>query len=149
MAQTGDSISWLVYSTPQWGARSGGPLLQTTAAPGLSSGAVLPLGTYTVKSEARIAEGMALLDTKTVSFTAGGPSTPAPTPTVSEAPTQVATEVPTQAVSGAPTAPMIVVTTEESPVTPGATATRAPLSIMSVMLALAAVSGILVLKRRN
>jgi len=60
---------------PGWAVHSS----KTTAAPGLSSGAVLPLGTYTVKSEAKIAEGMALLDTKTVSFTVGGPSTPAPT----------------------------------------------------------------------
>ena len=149
MAQTGDSISWLVYSTPDRGARSGGPLLQTTAAPGLSSGAVLPLGTYTVKSEAKIAEGMALLDTKTVSFTADGSSTPAQTPAVSEAPTQVATGAPTQAVSEVPTAPMTVVTTEESPVTPGAIATRAPLSAITIMLALAAVSGILVLRRKG
>jgi hypothetical protein len=109
----------------------------------------LPLCTYTVITEARIAKGMALLDTKTVSFTVGGPSTPAPTPTMSEAPTQVATEVPTQAVSEVPTAPTMVVTTGEVPVTPGTIATRAPLSIMSVMLALAAVSGILVLRRKG
>ena len=109
--------------------------------------ASLPAGTYTVNSEAKF--GTTLLDTKTASITIGESGTPAPTQTVSEAPTQVATEAPTQAVSEVPTAPMTVVTTEESPVAPGAIATRAPLSIMSVMLALTAVSGILVQRRRN
>jgi len=101
--------------------------------------ASLPAGTYTVNSEAKF--GTTLLDTKTASITIGESGTPAPTQTVSAAPTQAAT--------GAPTAPITVVTTEESPVTPGATATRAPLSAITIMLALAAVSGILVLRRRN
>lgn len=79
----------------------------------------------------------------------GGAGTPAPTPTVSEVPTQVATEMPTQALSAAPTAPRTVVRTEESPATPGAVTTRAPLSVTTIMLALAAVSGILVQRRRN
>jgi len=109
--------------------------------------ASLPSGTYTVKSDAKF--GTTLLDTKTTSFTIGESGTPAPTPTVSEAPTQAATEAPTQSVSGAPTAPMTVVTPGESPVTPGAIATRAPLSVTTIMLALAAVCGILVLRRRN
>jgi len=107
----------------------------------------LPAGTYTVNSEAKF--GTTLLDTKTASITIGEPGAAAPTPTVSEAPTQAATEAPTQAVSGAPTAPMTVVTTEESPVAPGTIATRAPLSAITIMLALAAVCGILVLRRRN
>ena len=142
------SHGWCI---PRWTGVPGraAPPSKTTAAPGLSSGSVLPLGTYTAMSEAKIAEGMALLDTKTVSFTADGSSTPAQTPAVSEAPTQVATGAPTQAVSVAPTAPMIVVTTEESPVTPGAIATRSSLSAITIMLALTAVSGILVLRRRN
>jgi hypothetical protein len=109
--------------------------------------ASLPAGTYTVNSEAKF--GTTLLDTKTASFTVAEPGAAAPTPAVSEAPTQVVTEAPTQAMSVAPTAPMTVVTTEESPVMPGATATRAPLSAITIMLALAAVSGILVLRRRN
>jgi hypothetical protein len=44
---------------------------------------------------------------------------------------------------------MIVVTAEETPATPGAIATRAPLSAITIMLALAAVSGILVLRRKG
>jgi len=107
----------------------------------------LPAGTYTVKSDAKFRTTH--LDTKTTSFTVVEPGAAAPTPTVSEAPTQVAIEVPTQAVSGAPTAPMTVVTTEESPATPGTIATRAPLSAITIMLALAAVSGILMQRRRN
>jgi hypothetical protein len=114
-------------------------------------GTTLPVGTYTVKSEARF--GTTLLDSKTVSITIGEPGTPAPTQTVSETPTQVATEAPTQAptqaVSEVPTAPTMAVTTEESPVTPGTIATRAPLSAITIMLALAGVSGILVLRRKN
>jgi hypothetical protein len=106
-------------------------------------------GTYTVMSEAKIVEGMALLDSKTASFTVVEPGAAAPTPTVSEAPTQVATEVPTQAISEVPTAPMTVVTTEESPGTPGTVATRAPVGFATIMLALAAVSGILVLRRKG
>jgi hypothetical protein len=113
--------------------------------------ASLPGGTYTVTSDAKV--GTTLLDTKTASITIGEPGTPAPTQTVTEAPTLVPTEALTQAVtqtvSEVPTAPMTIVTTEESPVTPGTIATRAPLSILSVTLALAALSGILVLRRRN
>jgi hypothetical protein len=44
---------------------------------------------------------------------------------------------------------MTVVTTGEVPVTPGTIATRAPLAVTTIMLALAAVFGILVLRRRN
>jgi hypothetical protein len=101
--------------------------------------ASLPAGTYTVTSDAKF--GTTLLDTKTASFTVGEPGAAVPTPTVSAAPTQAAT--------GAPTAPTTVVTQGESPVTPGAIATRAPLSAITIMLALAAVSGILVLRRKG
>ncbi len=143
MAQTRDSISWLVYSTPDWGARSGGPPSKTTAAPGLSSGAVLPLGTYTVKSEAKVET--TLLDTKTVSFTVAEPGAPTPTETVSEPQTQ--------AVSAPPTSrtPAKVATQEGAAVvTPeGKPTTYTPLGITTVMLALTAVFGILVLRRRN
>ena len=110
--------------------------------------AALSPGTYTVDSNVFDSKGT-VLDTKTVSFTVGGPSTPAPTPAVSEAPTHVVTEAPTQAMSEVPTAPMTVVKTEEAPLAPGAIATRAPLSAITIMLALAAVCGILVLRRKG
>jgi methionine-rich copper-binding protein CopC len=109
--------------------------------------AALAPGTYTVTSDVKV--GTTLIDTKTISFTVAEPGATAPTQTVTEAPTQAATEVLTQAVSEVPTAPMTVVTTEEAPVTPETIATRAPLSAVAVMLAFAAVSGILALRRRN
>jgi hypothetical protein len=98
-----------------------------------------------VKSEAKILEGMALLDTKTTSFTVAEPGAAAPTQTVSEAPTQVATEEPT---SWNPAK----VTTQGgvAVVTPGAKPTTyTPLSITTAVLALTAVFGILVIRRRS
>jgi len=98
-------------------------------------------GTYTVTSKVFDSKET-VLDTKTTTFTLSESAAAAP-------PTQTVSKVPTQVVSGAPTAPMTVVKTEESPVTPGATATRAPLSAITIMLALAAVCGILVLRRKG
>ena len=93
----------------------------------------LSSGTYTVTSSMFDSKGT-VLDTKSTTFTLSEPRAAAP---------------PTQAVSKTPTALMTIVSPGESPVTPGAIATRAPLSIMSVMLALAAVCGILVLRRKG
>jgi methionine-rich copper-binding protein CopC len=105
--------------------------------------AALAPGTYTVKSNAKIADGMALLDTKTVSFTLSEPSASAPPTTVP----------PTQAVSAPPTSwSPAKVTTQggAAVVTPeGKPTTYTPLGITTVMLALTAVFGILVMRRKG
>jgi uncharacterized protein (DUF2345 family) len=105
--------------------------------------AALTPGTYTVKSEAKLLEGMALLDTKTASFTVTELSATAP-PT---------TAPPTQAVSAPPTSRTPAKVTTQggaAVVTPeGKPTTYTPLGITTVMLALTAVFGILVMRRRN
>ncbi len=108
--------------------------------------ATLAPGTYTVKSEAKLLEGMALLDTKTVSFTVAEPGAPTP-------PTPAVSEPQTQAVSAPPTSwnPAKVTTQGGAAVvTPeGKPTTYTPLGITTVMLALTAVSGIIVMRRKG
>ena len=96
----------------------------------------MALGTYTVKSDAKV--GTTLLDTKTVSFTLAEPSAAAPPTRAVSAPPTSRTPAKVTTLGGA-----AVVTPEGKPTT------YTPLNIMSVMLALAVVSGIIVMRRRN
>jgi hypothetical protein len=98
-----------------------------------------------VKSEAKIAEGLAPLDTKTTSFTVAEPGAAAPTQTVSEAPTQAVSAPPTSRSPAKVTTQggAAVVTPEGKPTT------YTPLGITTVMLALTAVSGIIVMRRKG
>jgi hypothetical protein len=103
--------------------------------------ATLAPGTYTVTSDAKV--GTTLLDTKTASFTVAEPSAAAP-PT---------TAPPTQAVSAPQTSRTPAKVTTQggaAVVTPeGKPTTYTPLSVTTIMVALAAVFGILVMRRKG